>query len=97
MPAFGGGTWWVCRGLAALGIWASSLRGRWDSILLRLDVDARKRSLRKIRARTSTSIVPARTPQRGCTVWAGPEGFLQQERVVMPWGHLWRGLQHGAS
>src|SRR5437879_5445848 len=83
--------------IEALGIWVSSLRGRWDSILLRSDADPRRRSLRKIWARTSTSIVPARMPQRCCSVWAGPERFWQQEPVVMPWGHLWPVLQHGAS
>src|SRR5258708_39775619 len=81
-PACVVATWLLCRALGALGIWVSSLRGRWDSILLRSDADARRRSLREIWARTLTSIVAAKMPHRCCNAWAGPERFWQQEVVV---------------
>src|SRR3981081_3162978 len=96
-PACVVATWLLCRALVALGIWVSSSRDRWDSILLRSDADPRRRSLRKMWALTSTSIVPAGMPQRCCSVWAGPERFWQQEPVVMPWGTLWPVLHNGAS
>src|ERR1700720_2322215 len=51
----------------------------------------------KIWARTSTSMLLSRMPQRYCGEWAGPEGFSQQEPVVMPWGHWCPVLQPAVS
>jgi propanol-preferring alcohol dehydrogenase len=60
-------------------------------------VDARRKSLRKIWARMSTSIPPSTMPQPYCNVWAEPERFLQQQPVVMRRGHLCPVLQPAAS
>ena len=76
----------------ALGILASSLRGAWDSVLSQSGVDARRKSLREIWARTSTSILPSTMPQRYCSVWAGPGRFSQRPPVVSAMGPLVSGL-----
>ena len=96
-PACAAEIWSPCRALVDLGILASSLRGTWDSVLSQSGVDATRKSWRKTWARTSTSILPPRMPQRSCSVWAGRERFLQQEPVVMPWDHLCPVLQPAAS
>src|SRR5260370_14840053 len=54
--------------LAALSILVFSLRGTWDSVRSQSGVDLRMKSLQRIWARTSTSILPPRTPQRYCSV-----------------------------
>ena len=76
------------QGIGGLGILVSSLRGTWDSILSQSGVDARRKSLREIWARTSISILPSRMPPRYCSVWVGPERFSQQAPVAMQWGGL---------
>src|SRR5207244_9741721 len=96
-PACAAEIWLLCRALVALGIWVSSLRGTWDSVLSQSGVDARRKSLQKIWARTSTSILPSTMPQRYCSVWVGPERFFQQPPVAMLWGHLCLVLQPAAS
>ena len=44
-----------------------------------------RKSWRKTWARTSTSILRPKMPQRCCSAWAGRERFLQPEPVVMRW------------
>jgi alcohol dehydrogenase, propanol-preferring len=46
-----------------------------------------KEKLRKIWARTSTSIRPSTMRQRHCSVWAGPGRFSQRLLVAARWGH----------
>src|SRR2546426_1075897 len=70
-PACAAEIWSPCRALVALGIWVSSLRGTWDSILLQSGVDARRKSLRGIWARTSTSILPSTMLQHRCGIVDG--------------------------
>ena len=96
-PACAVEIWSGCRASVALGILVSSSRGTWDFVLSQSGVDARRKSLREIWARTSTSILPPRMPQRCCSVWAGPERFSQQAPVVMLWGGLCPVLQPAAS
>src|ERR1700737_5557646 len=72
MPACAAEIWSPCRALVVLGTLASSLRDKWDSIPLQSDVEARRKSLRKISARTSTSILPSMIPQPYCSVGEGP-------------------------
>ena len=81
----------------ALGTLGSSLRGRWDSIRSQLGVDVTRKSLRKIWARISTSMLPSRMPERCCSVWAEPGRFSQREPVVPLWGDLWLVSQPAAS
>src|SRR5713101_737947 len=61
------------------------------------DVEATRKGLRKIWARTSTSIRQSTMPQRYCSVWAGPERFSQQPPVAPAWGHLCPVWQPAAS
>src|SRR5712691_890261 len=95
-PACAAETWSRYRVLAALGILVSSLRGTWDFVLSQSDAEATRKNLRKIWARTFTSILPPRMPQRYCSVWAGPERFSQPPLVVMQWGRLCPVFQHEA-
>src|SRR5262249_7443903 len=81
-------TWSLFRALAALVILASSLPGTRDSVLWLSDADVTRKSLRKICARVSTSMLLSRIPQRCCSAWAERELFSQREPVVMPWGDL---------
>src|SRR5258708_18621047 len=97
MPACAAEIWSPCRALVVLVLGASNLRGIWDSVLSQSGVDERRKSLRKIWALTSTSILRPTMPQQYCSVWAGRERFLQQEPVVMPWDHLCPVLQRAAS
>src|SRR5216683_2914527 len=97
MPACAAEIWSLCKALVDLDILASSLRGTWDSVLSQSGVDARRKSLRRIWARTSTSILPPMMLQRYYSVWAAPERFSQQPPVVMVWGHLFLVLQPAAS
>ncbi len=80
-----------------LGISVSSLRGAWDSGLSQSGVDGTRKSLRKIWARTSTSMPPPRMPRRRCSGWAGPGRFSQQEPVAPLWGHWCPVLQPAVS
>src|SRR3989440_4785577 len=92
-----GGDLVAVQGIGGLGILVSSSRGTWDSVLSQSGVAARRKSLRKTWARTSTSILPPTMPQRCCSVWAGPERFLQRPPVVMVWGHLCPVLRSAAN
>ena len=85
------------RVLVALDILVSSLRGTWDSTRSQSVVDARRKTLRKIWARTSTSILKSMTPQPHCSGWAGPERFLQQPPAVTRWDHLCSAFRPAAS
>src|SRR5713101_5723778 len=87
-PACAVEIWSLCRASVVLGISASSLRGTWDFVLSQSDAEATRKNLRKIWARTFTSILPPRMPQRYCSVWVGPERFSQPPLVVMQWGRL---------
>ena len=80
--------WSLCRALATLGILVFSLRGTWGFIPSQSGRDATRKGLRKSWARTSTSILPPRMPQRFCSAWVGPEGFSRQAPVAALWGHL---------
>src|SRR5262249_25163963 len=83
--------------IGGLGILVSSLRGIWDSVLLQLGVDARRKSLRKIWVHMFTLTLPPRMPQQCCSGWAEPGRFWQQAPVAMRWGDLYPVLQFAAS
>src|SRR6202011_2906547 len=89
--------WSRCRALVALGILVSSSRGTWDSTQSPSGRGATRKSWRKTWVRTFTSILPWTTPQRCCSVWAGPERFSQPHPVGVLWDHLCLVLQPAAS
>src|SRR5215467_4373595 len=70
-----GGDLVAVQGIGGLGILVFSLRATWDSVPPQSDVDATRKSLRKIWARTSTLTLPRTMSQQCCSVWAGRERF----------------------
>src|SRR5690348_9519070 len=80
--------WLPCRALVDLAILVSSLHGKWDSVRSQSAVAARRKISQEIWARTFTSTLPSRMPQRYCSAWVGPGGFSRRPPAVMRWDHL---------
>jgi len=65
-----GGDLVAVHGIGGLGIWGSSLRDTWDSVLSPSGAEARRKKLAKNWAHMSTSIPPSMMLQQHCSVWA---------------------------